>query len=124
MVGEASSEDKEKTVADKGADRGRQKRLPQDENMLMREKPAEERGTFALGDTAQKYGNQPILLDEIMDGIRHERVRCFDRISSIRFTCSASCAISSRMPTIWLWRSSSSFSCSAMISISALRLTS
>jgi hypothetical protein len=52
MVGEASAEGEKEGVADKGADGGRQKRLPQDEDMLMGEKTAKEGGTFAFRDTA------------------------------------------------------------------------
>ena len=124
MVGEASTEDEEGRVAQEGAGSGRDESLPQHKDILMRKESAKDGGAFAFGKTAQENGDQPILLDEMMDGFRHRGEVCGVSRSSIRLSCSAIREISSRMPMIWLWRSSSSFSCSAMISISALRLTS
>lgn len=124
MVGEASSEDEEENIADEGAERGRKNRVPQDEDLLVGEETAKNGGTFALRDSADKDREQPVLFDEMMDRVGHEADCCEDSLSSIRLIISVSCTISSRIPRIWPWRSSSSFSCSAMISISAFRLTS
>ena len=124
MVGKTSSQDEEKGVADKRTEGGRDEGVPQHEDLLVREEATEDGSTFTLRDATEKDGKQPILFDEMMDRVRHEGWVWGLSRSSIRFSRSAICAISSRMPMIWLWRNSSSFSCSAMISISALRLTS
>lgn len=124
MLGEAAAEGEEERVAGEGAEEGGHKSLPQHEDVLMSEETAKDRGTFAFGDAAQEDRDQPVLLNEMMDGPVHSMTGRADSLSSMRLICSAMRRISSRMPMISLWRSSSSFSCRAMISISAFRLTS
>ena len=128
MVCEAVTEHEEERVARKGAEKGSQPGLPGHEDVLMGEEAAQDRRAFTLRHASGKDGNQAVLLDEAMDEIGH----CVDAPappdaamrSSRRCNCSAMRWTSSRRPMICWWRSSSSFSCSAMISISALRFTS
>ena len=102
----------------------RDKRLPRHEDLLVGEEPGQDGDAFALRHASQEDSDQSVFLDQQVDRVGQLAGFSMFRCSLMRLSCSAIAAISSRMPMIWPWRISSSFSCSAMISISAFKLTS
>jgi hypothetical protein len=123
-VAEAPPAEEEQGVAGKCTGEGCRIGLPGVEYSLVGKESGEDRSALALRYAAQKDRDEPIALDEQMDRLAHSALAVPDRSAQSCATPLASSRTSSRNATSSCWRSSSSFSCSAMISISALRFTS
>lgn len=89
------------------------------EYILMGEETRKNCNRFTFGKAPDKNGNQAIPLDQGMDDFAQLR----PSLCSMRAMASVKSPICLCISTISRWRISSSFSCSAMISISAFRLT-
>ncbi len=112
--------EKEAEISQEGAEKHRGEGWQRAEDALMGEEASQHGDAFALGDAAEENGDQSVLLDQMMQHLGHA-VRsgfCIPTTSRDRL------ATSSRRRAISRWRNSSSFSCRAMISISAFRFTS
>ena len=72
-VGEAAAAQEECRVAAESAEKDRDESLPRYEHALMREEAGEDRRRLAFGHAGDEHGDQAILLDQGVDGVRHCR---------------------------------------------------
>ena len=124
MVRKPAPDQKQQRVADERAGESDSEDLPELEHFLVGEETAEDRGTLAFRGATEEDCDQPVSGDQPVERIRHPARSPAPSRCSMRSSRAASALMSSRTSISSRCRNSSSFSCNAMISISALRLTS